>query len=170
MSRRVVTGLRYLLVTAVLVTVVGLVGRLLAWPLITSTVGPTAYVFASHPDTESARARNAVVGHTCALAVGLASLAIFGLWNYPSVSAIGAPTLAQVGAAAVATGGTLLLLELLRSHHAPAAATALLVSTGLAKPGPGLIGLVLGLAMVIALGPYFSRWPVLPGRPRSDGR
>ena len=52
-----------------------------------------------------------------------------------------------------------LLLEMVGSHHAPSAATALLITTGLAKPGAPLIGLVLGLAIVIALGPLIGRIP-----------
>ena len=46
-------GLRYLLLTGGLVGAVGSAGRFLAWPLLTSTVGPTAYVFAAHPGTEA---------------------------------------------------------------------------------------------------------------------
>ena len=56
-------------------------------------------------------------------------------------------------------GLTVFFLELAGSHHAPAAATALLITTGLAKPGAPLIGLVLGLAIVIALGPLIGRIP-----------
>ncbi|MGC1184300.1 MAG: HPP family protein [Candidatus Dormiibacterota bacterium] len=159
-AERVGTALRYFLLTAVLVGVVGLAGRLLAWPLITSTVGPTAYVFAADPQSEAARRRNAIIAHGIAICVGVASLAVFGLLRHPSVSVLGAPSWSQIGAAALATGLTLFLLQLAGSHHAPAAATALLVSTGLAKPGPGLIGLVLGLSVVIALGPLMGRWPL----------
>jgi hypothetical protein len=54
---------------------------------------------------------------------------------------------------------TVFFLELAGSHHAPSAATALLITTGLAKPGAPLIGLVLGLAIVIALGPLIGRIP-----------
>lgn len=160
LGQRAMEGVRYLLAVGVLVGVVGLLGRLLAWPLITSTVGPTAYVFAAHPKSETARFRNAVIGHSLAIAVGLLALLVFGLLRHPSVSTLGAPTLPQVGAAATAGGVTLGLQELFVSHHAPAAATALLVATGLAKPGPGLIGLVLGLAIVIAVGPWLGRWPL----------
>jgi hypothetical protein len=151
---------RYLALTGLLVGVVGLVGRWLAWPLLTSTVGPTAYLFASHPTTEPARFRNAAVGHSVALGVGLAALIAFGLLHHPSVSATGRPTWDQVAASAVAVGVTMSVLELLHSHHAPAAATALLITTGLAKPGAPLIGLVLGLAIVITLGPLCGRWPI----------
>ena len=153
-------GVRYFLLTGVLVGAVGLAGRFFAWPLLTSTVGPTAYVFAAHPDSEAARFRNALAGHSVALGCGLAALAIFGLTRYPSISTTGSPSLRQVAAAVTGVGFTVLLLELVGSHHAPAAATALLITTGLARPGAPLIGLVLGLAIVIALGPLIGRLPL----------
>lgn len=153
-------ALRYLLLTAAVVGVVGVAGHWLAWPLITSTVGPTAYMFVAHPETEASRFKNAVIGHTVAVGAGLAALAVFGLVQHPSVSATGAPTLTQAAAAAVAAGVTVAVLEVLGCHHAPAAATALLIATGLAKAGAPLIGLVLGLAIVIALGPLIGRVPL----------
>ena len=157
MSARLTLGLRYLILTGVLVGAVGLAGRFLAWPLLTSTVGPTAYVFAAHPDSEAARFRNALTGHGVALGCGLAAFAVFGLTRYPSISTTESPSLRQVAAALVGVGFTVLLLELVGSHHAPAAATTLLITTGLAKPGAPLVGLVLGLAIVIALGPLVGR-------------
>jgi hypothetical protein len=156
-SAPVTTALRCLLVTGVLLAVAGLAGHYLAWPLLTATLGPTAYVFAAHPGTETARFRNAVVGHGLAVGVGVGALAVFGLVHHPSVSALGAPTVKQVAAAALAAGVTVLLLEIVGYHHAPAAATAVLISTGLARPGRPLIGLVVGLAVVVALGPLLGR-------------
>ena len=160
---RLALGLRYLLFTGVLVGAAGIAGRYLAWPVLTSTIGPTAYVFAAHPRSEAARFRNAVAGHAVAIACGLGALVVFGLVRYPSVSETGSPTLAEVAAATVAVGLTVFLLELVGSHHAPSAATALLIATGLAKPGAPLIGLVLGLAIVIALGPLIGRIPFARG-------
>ena len=157
---RVEVAARYLLLTGVVVGVVGLVGHWLAWPLITSTVGPTAYMFAAHPESETSRFRNALIGHSVAVGAGLGSLAAFGLLHHASVSTTGAPTWSQVAAAAVAAGVTVTVLEMFGSHHAPAAATALLIATGLAKPGAPLIGLVLGLAVVIAVGPILGRVPL----------
>ncbi len=157
LSARVVRGTRHLVLTAALVGAAGAAGRALSWPVLTSTVGPKAYVFAAHPDSEAARFRNAVVGHAIAVGIGLSSLAAFGLWDHRSVSSLGAPTPGQIGAAAAGVGVTVLALELLGSHHAPAAATALLITTGLAKPGSPLIGLVVGLAVVIAAGPLVGR-------------
>lgn len=59
-----------------------------------------------------------------------------------------------------AVGATLGILELTNTHHAPAASTALLVATGLARPGAPLYGLLIGLAGVIALGPLLGRVPL----------
>ena len=160
--------MRYLLLTGALVGAVGIAGRFLAWPLVTSTVGPTAYVFAAHPRTESARFRHALIGHGVAIACGLGALAVFGLVQYPSISKAGTPSAAQVAAAVLGVGLTVFFLELAGSHHAPSAATALLITTGLAKPGAPLIGLVLGLAIVIALAPLIGRVPFAPSAISED--
>jgi len=138
-AERVGAAFRYFVLTAVLVAVVGLAGRLLAWPLITSTVGPTAYVFAADPQSEGAGLGNGIIGHGIAICVGLASLTVFGLLHHPSVSAIGAPAWSQIGAAALAIGLTLFLLQLAGSHHAPAAATALPSPPG--SPSPDRVSL-----------------------------
>ena len=156
-SQRTATGLRLLLLTGVLVGAAGTAGHYLAWPLLTSTLGPTAYMFAAHPDDEASRARNALVGHSVAIGAGLGALALFGMAHHSSVSATGGPDWAHVGAATLAAGVTVMLLELVGSHHAPAAATALLIATGLARPGAPLEGLIFGLAIVITLGPALSR-------------
>lgn len=167
-------GLRYLLLTGVLVGAVGIAGRFIAWPLLTSAVGPTAYVFAAHPQTETARFRNALIGHAVGVGCGLSSLILFGLVGSPSVSEAGFPSWSQAAAAVFGVGLTVFLLQLAGSHHAPAAATTLLITTGLAKPGTPLLGLVLGLSIVIALGPLLGRLPVVralfavSAHPRSD--
>jgi len=167
---RALVACRYLVITGVLVAVVGIGGRYLSPPLLTSALGPTAYVFAAHPHSESARFRNAALGHAVAVGAGLASLSAFGLLHAPSVSTSGAPSLRQAAAAAAAAGFTVFVLEILRSHHAPAAATALLIVTGLADPGKPLIGLVLGLALVVAAGPLVGRLPVLRQPAAADER
>lgn len=159
-GRHGAAAVRYLVLTALMVTAVGVAGTLLAWPLLTSTIGPTAYVFAANPRTEPARFRNAALGHGAAIGIGVASLYAFGLVHAAPVSTRGAPTPLQIGASAVAVGTTLFVLELLHSHHAPSAATALLISTGLAKPGAPLIGLVVGLALVVSVGPFVGRLPL----------
>lgn len=139
--------------------VVGVIDRYGHWPVLTATLGPTAYLFAAHPDTTSARRRNALIGHSVAVGMGLAALVVFGLWHAPSAALSGHVTLFQAFATAAALCATLLVLELADAHHAPAAATVVLITTGLARPGRPLVGLVLGLALLIALSPVVSWGP-----------
>lgn len=153
-------GLRFALITAVLVAAIGSADDLLEWPLLTSTIGPTIYVFAAHPDSAAARTRNAVVGHATAVAAGVASLAVFGLWHAAPATRTGHVDGPQVGATVTALALTLFVLELLHSHHAPAAATAMLISTGLARPGMPLLGLATGLAVALTLSPLVTRIPL----------
>lgn len=154
--RRLVLGGRLLILGAIVITAVGLADRLLTWPLLTATVGPTTYQLLAHPGEKAARLRNAFVGHTAAVGIALATLAAFGLWHETSAAKVGHVDGPQVAATALAVGITLLALEVLDAHHAPAAATAVLITTGLARPGRPLEGLVLGLAIVLVLAPLLT--------------
>lgn len=165
LRERAVVGMRFAIIVVVSIAVAGLAGDITNWPTITSVLGPTAYVFAAHPESETARLRNAIVGHGAGVATGLAALAVFGLWGTPTAPPTVFPSWPRVGAAAAAVAATLIALELARSHHAPAGATALLVATGLAAPGPRLDGLLVGLVLVLVFSPVVGR--VLPLRPYS---
>lgn len=136
---------------------VGVLARVLGLPLLTSTLGPTVYLFAVHSKEETSRWRNAAVGHGVAVLAGLAALAAFGLWSSPPASSAVAPPPPRIGALLLAVALTVSLLEFAHSHHAPAAASALLVASGLARPGVPLEGLVVGLAVAVCLGPVLSR-------------
>lgn len=153
---RLVRGGRLLLLGAVVLTAVGLPDRLLSWPLLTATIGPTAYQLLAHPEEKTARFRTALTGHVTAVGIALATLAAFGLWHEPSAARLGHVTGPQIAATAVAVGLTLFALELLDAHHAPAAATAVLIATGLARPGRPLLGLVIGLAILLVLAPLLT--------------
>jgi hypothetical protein len=141
----------------------GLADHFLSWPFLTSAIGPTAYLFIVHPKSTSSRVHNALIGHGAGIAAGLAGLAVFGLWTAPSVAVTGHASVGQGGAAAVALAATLLTLQLAKAHHAPAAASSILVATGLAKPIIPLAGLVIGLGAVILAAPLLAALPLLPG-------
>ena len=162
-SDHLLTAARCLCLTALLVGVAGLAGRWLASPLLSPARLAPRPTVAAHPRTEPARLRNAAVGHAVALGFGLERARALRLGTPPVRVRAGMPSWRQVLASAAAVGLTMSVLELLHSHHAPAAATALLITTGLAKPGAPLIGLVVGLAIVVTLGPLCARWP-LPWR------
>ncbi|WP_051707525.1 MULTISPECIES: HPP family protein [unclassified Streptomyces] len=153
---RLVAGVRLFLLSAVLLAGVGAIGQSIGWVALTTTLGPTAYLLLAHPDSVGARLRSAVVGHACAIACGLACLAVFGLWSHPSIAAQHSDTARQIGAEALAVGLTLFFLHLFDSHHPPAAATALLIASGISRPGPPLYGMLVGLALVLALAPLLA--------------
>jgi hypothetical protein len=150
-------GLRTAMVCGGLLTAIGVAGWLSHQMLLAAALGPTAYVLIVHRGTASARARNATIGHLVAIASSLACLALFGLWSHPSVAETHQESLSQSGAQGLAISLTVLILALLKIHHAPAAATALLVSSGISRPGAPLLGLVIGLAAVIVLAPLLSQ-------------
>ena len=168
LRRRLLLGLRLAVLAGVLLAAVGLAGHLaggsdaggvLGATWLTTTLGPTAYVLLAHPHSVTSRLRNGVVGHTAGIAAGLVSLAVFGLWSAPSVAQAHDEGPARVGAQALALALTLLVLTLAAAHHAPSGATALLVASGIAAPGPPLAGLVIGLVLVLGVAPLLARLP-----------
>jgi len=171
-TRRLLLGARFALLAGVLLAAVGVAGHLagstpLGGTWLTTTLGPTAYVLLAHPRSITSRLRNALIGHTTGIAAALAALGAFGLWNAPSIAETHQESYAQLGAQAVALGLTLFVLTLLDAHHAPSGATAMLVASGIAAPGPGLTGLILGLLIVLALAPPLAR---LPGQREDTAR
>ncbi|KUL34401.1 hypothetical protein ADL22_30620 [Streptomyces sp. NRRL F-4489] len=152
-------GARLLVLGAVALTVVGLAGHAAGGVWLTTTVGPTAYLLLAHPEHEASQLRSSLLGHAAATACGLGCLAAFGLWDHPSVVELHRDSLPQIGAQALAVGLTLLLLTVCHAHHPPAAATALLIASGIARPGPPLYGMLIGLAVVIALAAVLARVP-----------
>lgn len=156
MSSRLATASRLLIMSAALLAGIGALGHTVGWVLLTTTLGPTAYMLLIQPETEEARLRNAATAHAVATACGLACLAVFGLWHHPSIVVLHHDTWPQIGAQALAAGLTLAILALLGAHHPPAAATTLLITSGIARPGPQLYGMLVGLALLIGAGSVLS--------------
>ncbi|MGN5381175.1 HPP family protein [Streptomyces lasalocidi] len=164
---RLAAGGRLFLLSSVLLCGVGALGPLVGWVTLTTTLGPTAYLLL-HTDHAAARLRNALLGHASAVASGLACLAAFGLWDHPSAVSRGHNTVRQIVAQSLAVGLTVLFLELFDAHHPPAAATALLITSGITRPGPPLYGMLTGLALVLALTPVLARTLCQPLHERNE--
>jgi CBS-domain-containing membrane protein len=158
-TSRLLVGLRLLVLSAAVIAGTGVIGRAIGWVLLTTTLGPTAYLLLTHPDNETARVRSALLGHTAAAVCGLGCLAAFGLWDHPSIVEQRHDTMPQIGAQALAVGLTLLALAVLNAHHPPAAATTLLITSGIARPGPPLYGMLTGLAILIAAAAVLAKVP-----------
>lgn len=154
------TGARLGVLGVASIGVIGAADHFLPLVLLTATLGPTAYLLLAHPEHETARLRNAVIGHLTGVGAGLAALAMFGLWRIQQRPHLLTTDPQRLAAVAVAVGLTLLVLELASSHHAPAAATTILVASGLAGPGRPLVGLVLGVAGLLVVLAVLARVPV----------
>jgi hypothetical protein len=113
---RLAVAVRLALLSGIGSAAVSLLARASEWPFLTATLGPTLYVFIAHPFSETARIRNAILGHATAVAVALGCLAVFGLRSHPALSGDGHPSLTQVGAVSLALGLTLGLLHVLGAH------------------------------------------------------
>lgn len=130
---------------------VGLAGTWVGIPLLTATLGPTAYFFFVRPGRRWDTLRGAAVGHAVGIVAGLVGLLATGRWHIETAYLFHANTVSEAFAVAIALAVTLLVLHLLKDHHPPAASTTVLVASGLAGPGRLLIGLVLGLAALFML-------------------
>ena len=90
-----------------------------------------------------------------AILAGTLSLAVFGLFDHPSILAEGV-TLARTGAAlSVALTGAVLLL--LRSSHPPTGATTLIVSLGLLQTPLEMTMLMVGVVILTLVGWAINR-------------
>ena len=89
------------------------------------------------------------MGHLTAIGVGFAALAVFGLYDEPSVLEKGV-SLARVFAASFSVVGTEALLTLVRLPHTPAGTTTLLVSLGIFTTPRELISLAAGIVLLTA--------------------
>ena len=86
-----------------------------------------------------------------AIGAGGLSLAVFGLWNDPSVL-VENVTAARIGAGALSVALTGAILLLLGSSHPPSGATTLIVSLGFLQAPPEMAALMVGVAILTAVG------------------
>jgi hypothetical protein len=151
MKIELATALRMAVLAGGALVLIGLAGVLVRLPLLTSTLGPTAYFFFVKPGPRWPALRTASMAHTVGIGAGLLALVATGTWHVERSFLFHSGTVSQAFAAAIALAITLLVLHLIRAHHPPAASTTILVASGLAGPGRLLEGLVLGLAALFLL-------------------
>lgn len=113
-----------------LLLLVGGLGLVTHQPWLFPSLGPTAYMQATHPNDRVSSFYNVVVGHVVGLFAGYASVLAFAAAKAPVVLGSGQITPARVGAAVLALALTVLFGKLLDAVHPPAASTTLLVALG----------------------------------------
>jgi CBS-domain-containing membrane protein len=143
--------------------------------LLFPSLGPTAMLFFARPLPPECTLRNVVVGHWVGIVVGLAMLEVFGLRGLPSAVAHGLGA-TRVVAAALSVALTATVLRLIRSPHAPAGASTLIVSLGLLTTNKQLLMMaasvllvaVAGWALNLITGVRVPLWRKPGSRPPSD--
>jgi CBS domain-containing membrane protein len=147
----------YTLVTCVLALgVSGLAAYAFKQPLLFPSLGPTALLFFEQPTARTASPRNTLIGHLVAVLAGALCLALFGLYDDPSILIEGV-TLVRVGTAALSLALTGAVLLLLRASHPPSGATVLIVSLGLLKTPTELAMIVAGVVLLTVAGWIINR-------------
>jgi CBS domain-containing membrane protein len=102
-------------------------------PFVFPSLGPTAILFFFHPMSASASPRHALYGHAIGILCGYGSVVVMGLQHAGS-GVHGAIDLRRLLAVALSLGATAFFMVVLKLAHAPAGATALIVSLGIIAP------------------------------------
>jgi HPP family len=136
---------------ALLILAAGAVSLAAKQPWLVASVAATAFLQAHSPDDQSSRMYNAVVGHAIALVAAFLAVALVGAGGLPSILSTKATLAsARVWASALAMGLTMIGQQAARAFHAPAAATALLITVGIYKPTPKTAVAVMATVLLIA--------------------
>lgn len=154
--------------SAALIVVVGAAGLAMQQPLLFAALGPTALVMASSPGHRTARFHNVVLGHLVALACAWLAMVLVGVGGGGAPSGRSAlraaqalpqaVPLARVWASGIAVALTAVVMPSLRAYHPPAAATALLVTTGVYRATfKASLELMVGVLLVALLGEWLQR-------------
>ena len=117
-------------VCAGLIIVVGALGFWMHQPWLFAGLGPSILLIASNPGHETSRFRSIVVGHLVAVGCAYLALLLLNATSAPSLLATATMSLPRVWASAGALAMVVLVQPQLRAYHPPAAATALLVTSG----------------------------------------
>ncbi len=124
--------------------------------LLFPSLGPTAMLFFARPLPPECTVRNVVVGHWIGILTGLAALEAFGLRALPSAVTHGLDV-RRVAAAALSVAVTATVLRLIRSPHAPAGASTLIVSLGLLTTSRQLLMMAASVALIALAGWALNR-------------
>ena len=131
---------------AVSIAVVALLALATRSPFVFPSLGPTAFLFFSTPNSAAASPRNTIIGHAIGTVTGYLSLVVTGLTTAGPIILVGV-SWQRVIAASLSLGITGGLMILLRVTHPPAGATTLIISLGILTT-PFQLGILM-LAVII---------------------
>jgi hypothetical protein len=117
-------------VCVALVILIGALGFWMHQPWLFAGLGPSILLVASSPGHETSRFRSIAVGHLVAIGCAYLALLLLNATSAPSLLAAATMSMPRVWASAGALAMLVLVQPQLRAYHPPAAATALLVTSG----------------------------------------
>lgn len=134
--------------SVVAMLLIGLVADVSRSPFIFPSLGPSAIMLLAHPLREDSSPRHTIVGHFIGATSGYFALWVTGLLSVdfsPHVS------MQRALAGAIAIGLTAGITILLKSEHAPAGATTLIVSLGILPRLSDFLYLMAAVVMLVIL-------------------
>lgn len=137
-------------VTGALVLLTGVMSLATRQPWLFVALGPTIVLIAGTPGHPTARVHNIVVGHLVAIVCAWLAVMLVGAAGAPAFLG-GSGGTARMWAGAIAVALTVLLQPTARAYHPPAAATALLLSLGIARLSLKPVGAMVAGVVVVAL-------------------
>ena len=145
-------------VSGVLLLAAGAMSLATRQPWLFPALGPSAVLIASNPGHATTRFHSVVVGHVTAFACAWLALVLLGATDSATLLGGHAMPVVRVWASAIAVAATTLVQPSFRAWHPPAAATALLVTSGVYRAdGATAFAMLAGLVVVALLGEWFQR-------------
>ena len=126
----------------------GLVADISQNPFIFPSLGPSAILLLAHPLRDDSSPRHTIFGHLIGAAAGYFALWITGLLGVEFSTHIDAN---RILAAAIALGLTAGLTILLKTEHAPAGATTLIVALGILPQLMDFLYIMIAVVLLVIL-------------------
>jgi len=136
------------------ILLIGLAADLTSRPYIFPSLGPSAIMLFGHPLRRDSSPRHTIFGHAAGALSGYLALVMTGLLGVPFTTHIGTQ---RIVAAAIALGLTCALTILLKSEHAPAGATTLIVALGILPNPIDFVFLMSAVMMLVILALIVNR-------------
>jgi len=148
MDDRLATGLH----TGLLIAVIGVLAWATGLPALFPSLGPSAFVLATFPESEASDARRVVVSHTMGVVAGLAAYSLLagGIVVTGQIPPLSLPGLRLAASGVGAIVLTVMGMIHLGVRHPPACATTLIVALGLLSSS--LEGVLIIAAVAVLVG------------------
>ena len=155
-------------VSGVLLLAAGAMSLATRQPWLFPALGPSAVLIAANPGHPTTRFHSVVVGHVTAFACAWLALILLGAGDSATLLGGHAMPVVRVWASAIAVAATTLVQPSFRAWHPPAAATALLVTSGVYHADRSTaFAMLAGVVVVALLGEWFQRLRLAAQSPAS---